>query len=95
MHPESRDDVIVGLHEPDDAAVIRVRADKLLVQSVDSFRAMIDDPYTFGRIAANHSLGNAYAMGAEPHTALAIATPPYAPAKKLEDTQKICAHAAR
>ena len=84
--PEPRDDVIVGLHEPDDAAVIRVPADKLLVQSVDSFRAMIDDPYTFGRIAANHSLGDVYAMGAEPHTALAIATLPYAPAKKLEDT---------
>lgn len=49
---------------------------------------MLDDPYTFGRIAANHTLGDVYAIGAEPHTALAIATLPYAPAKKLEDTPR-------
>ena len=84
--PQPRADVIIGLHEPDDAAVMRLPANKLLVQSVDSFRAMIDDPYTFGQVAANHSLGDIYAMGAEPHSALAIATLPYAAPEKLEDT---------
>ncbi len=72
-----RHDILVGLKEPDDAAVTVVPADKLVVQSVDYFRAFIDDPYLFGKIAANHSLSDLFAMGAEAQSAMAIATVPH------------------
>lgn len=68
----------------DDAAVIDVPAGQLLVQTVDSFPAMIEDPFVFGRIAANHCLGDIYAMGAKPHSALVTVSLPFAADAKRE-----------
>jgi selenide,water dikinase len=84
VNPPSRPDVVIGLDEADDAAVVTVSGNQLLVQSIDFFRAFIDDPYLFGRVAANHCLGDLYAMGATPQSALAVVTLPHGPAKMLE-----------
>ena len=82
--PAARDDVVAGLDAPDDAALVDTGGEKLSVQSVDYFRAMVDDPYLFGQIAANHALGDIYAMGGEPQSALAIATVPFGLESKIE-----------
>lgn len=85
LKPAANANVLIGLDAPDDAAVTTVPAGKALVETVDTFRAMVDDPYVFGRIAATHCLGDLYAMGAKPFTAMAIATLPVALPSKTRD----------
>jgi hypothetical protein len=84
LSQQSNADVVVGLAAPNDAAVLAPPVGKLLVQTVDHFRAFIDDPYLFGRITVNHCLGDIYAMGAAPRTAQALVSLPYGPEAKVE-----------
>jgi selenide,water dikinase len=68
QHP----DVLVGFDTCDDAGVFRISPDLALVQTVDFFTPIVDDPYTFGAIAAANSLSDVYAMGGQPMSALSI-----------------------
>jgi selenide, water dikinase len=65
-------DVIVGTETSDDAGVFRLRPDLAIVNTVDFFTPIVDDPYTFGQIAAANALSDVWAMGGDPVTALNI-----------------------
>lgn len=92
----AREDVVVGLDAPDDAALLAAPAGKLLAVSVDAFRPMIDDPYLFGQITANHCLNDLYAIGADPQSALTIAALPVWPeAKLIDELEQMLAGALR
>ncbi len=69
---QSSENVLVGFDTADDAGVFRLSADQALVQTVDFFTPMVDDPFTFGRIAATNALSDIYAMGGRAVTALAL-----------------------
>jgi selenide,water dikinase len=64
--------VLVGFDHADDAGVYQLTPDQALVQTVDFFTPIVDDPYTFGQIAATNALSDVYAMGGRPLTALAL-----------------------
>jgi selenide, water dikinase len=70
--------LLVGTETFDDAGVFRLSDDLALVQTVDFFAPIVDDPYAFGQVAAANALSDVYAMGAEPLTALNIAAFPAA-----------------
>jgi selenium donor protein len=72
-HVKTRDGdaaVLVGLDAPDDAAVYEIAPGRAIVQTVDFFTPIVDDPYDWGRIAAANALSDVYAMGARPVIAL-------------------------
>jgi selenide, water dikinase len=64
--------VLVGFDHADDAGVYRIAPDQALVQTVDFFTPVVDDPYVFGQIAATNALSDVYAMGGKPLTSLAL-----------------------
>ncbi len=68
--------VRVGAETSDDAAVVVVRDDLALVQTVDFFTPIVDDPYAFGRIAATNALSDVYAMDGTPVTCLNLVAYP-------------------
>ena len=65
-------DLIVGFETSDDAAVYKITDDVAVIQTLDFFTPVVDDPYTFGQVAATNALSDVYAMGGEPKIALNI-----------------------
>ena len=74
MHHDDR--VLIDYRTSDDAGVYRLDANRALVQTVDFFTPIVDDPFAYGQIAAANALSDVYAMGGRPLTALAIAAFP-------------------
>jgi selenide,water dikinase len=70
MTPPADANVMVGLERADDAGVYKISDDLALIQTVDFFTPVVDDPYWFGQIAAANALSDVYAMGGTPKTAL-------------------------
>ncbi len=75
---ESNPNLLVGFETSDDAGIYRINERQALVQTVDFFPPIVDDPYHFGRIAAANALSDIYAMGGTPLTALNIVAFPSA-----------------
>jgi selenide,water dikinase len=69
---QQSDNLLVGFQTADDAGVYQLSPDLALVQTVDFFTPMVDDPYVFGQIAAANALSDVYAMGGRPMTALSL-----------------------
>src|SRR5205814_8630040 len=64
--------LLVGGADGDDAGVYRIDRDRALVQTTDFFTPIVDDPFSYGQIAATNALSDVYAMGGRPLTALAL-----------------------
>ena len=76
FRPEDYPDLLVGLGQPDDAAVYRLNADQAIIETADFFPPVVDDPYAFGAIAAANALSDIYAMGGQPLFAINLAAFP-------------------
>jgi selenide,water dikinase len=76
FRPEDYPDLLIGLGQPDDAAVYRLSDRHAIVQTVDFFTPVVDDPYAYGAIAAANAMSDVYAMGGEVLFALNIAALP-------------------
>src|SRR5438045_9512302 len=75
--PQVRDpNLRVGTNTADDAGVYRIDRDRALVQTVDFFTPIVDDPFLYGQIAAANSLSDVYAMGGRPLTAMNLLAVP-------------------
>jgi selenide,water dikinase len=70
------DDLIVGIESADDAGVVRITNDIAIIHTTDFFPPMVDDPYTFGRIAATNALSDVWAMGGTPLAAMNLVSYP-------------------
>lgn len=81
MEFPSDENVIVGLDRADDAGVYQISNDLALIQTVDFFTPIVDDPYWFGQIAAANALSDVYAMGGTPKTAMNLVA---FPAKEMD-----------
>jgi selenide,water dikinase len=71
--PHQHPDLLVGLEKSDDAAVYRLNAEQAVIQTVDFFPPIVDDPYLYGAIGAANAMSDVYAMGGEVMFALAVA----------------------
>src|ERR1700682_2709846 len=69
---QTNENVLVGFETADDAGIYKLSDSLALVQTVDFFTPMVDDPYTYGQIAATNALSDVYAMGGQPRTSLAL-----------------------
>src|SRR5579859_5800565 len=69
-------DLLVGLGLPDDAAVYRLSPDQAIIETADFFPPVVDDPFTFGAVAAANALSDIYAMGGRPLFAINLAAFP-------------------
>ena len=74
--PHQHPDLLVGLHTADDAAVYRLDGERALVQTLDFFPPVVDDPYDYGRVAAANAMSDVFAMGGEVLLALNVAAFP-------------------
>ena len=73
-----KQEILTSFSSAEDASLILLKDNKILLQSVDQIKAFINDPWIFARIATNHCLSDIYAMGCRPHSALAIVGLPFA-----------------
>ena len=83
----ANENVLVGFDTADDAGVYRLTAELALVQTVDFFTPVVDDPFTYGAIAATNALSDVYAMGGRPISALSILA--YPAKGDLDDLEEI------
>ncbi len=82
---EAFSQVVAGIDDPDDAAILVVPPRRHLVQTIDYIPEIISDPYLFGRIAANHCMSDIFAMGAEAHSALCLVLAPFGAESAMEE----------